>query len=33
MAGGEPAARRPVRREETMDEEIRMPGGKKKYYN
>ena len=32
-AGNEPAARRPTRREETMDEEIRIPTGKKKYYN
>ena len=33
-AGNESAARRPARREETpMDEEIRFPGGKKKYYN
>jgi len=33
MAGSEPAARRPARREETMDDEIRIPTGKKKYYN
>ncbi len=33
-AAAETASRRPTRREEqTMDEEIRMPGGKKKYYN
>ena len=33
-AGGEAAPRRPNRREEApMDEEIRVPGGKKKYYN
>jgi magnesium chelatase subunit I len=32
-AGSEPAARRPGRREETMEEEIRIPGAKKKYYN
>ena len=33
-AGAEPAARRPARREETqMDEDIRLPGTKKKYYN
>jgi magnesium chelatase subunit I len=33
-AAAETAARRPTRREEpTLDEEIRMPGGKKKYYN
>jgi magnesium chelatase subunit I len=33
-AGAEPAARRQTRREETpMDEEIRIPGTKKKYYN
>jgi magnesium chelatase subunit I len=32
-AGSEPAARRPARREETMEEEIRIPGAKKKYYN
>ena len=32
-AGAEPAARRPVRREESLDEEIRIPTGKKKYYN
>jgi hypothetical protein len=33
-AGTESAPRRPSRREETaMDEEIRFPGGKKKYYN
>ena len=31
-AGGEAAPRRPARREE-RDEEIRIPGGKKKYYN
>jgi magnesium chelatase subunit I len=31
-AGSEPAPRRPARREE-MEEEIRIPGGKKKYYN
>ena len=33
MAGSEPATRRPARREETMDEEIRIPTSKKKYYN
>ena len=33
MAGSEPATRRPTRREETIDEEIRIPTGKKKYYN
>jgi magnesium chelatase subunit I len=34
ISGGEPAARRVVRREEAVDEEIRFPGGgKKKYYN
>jgi hypothetical protein len=33
MAGNEPATRRPARREETIDEEIRIPSGKKKYYN
>jgi magnesium chelatase subunit I len=32
-AGSEPAARRPARREESIDEEIRIPTGKKKYYN
>jgi magnesium chelatase subunit I len=33
-AAAETASRRPTRREEqTMDEEIRIPGGKKKYYN
>ena len=33
-AGAESAPRRPARREEPpMDEEIRIPGGKKKYYN
>jgi magnesium chelatase subunit I len=33
-AGAEPAARRPSRREEqTVEEEIRLPGSKKKYYN
>jgi len=33
-AAAETAARRPTRREEpTIDEDIRMPGGKKKYYN
>jgi len=33
-AAAETASRRPTRREEqTLDEEIRMPGGKKKYYN
>ena len=33
-AGTEPAARRPSRREEqAVEEEIRLPGGKKKYYN
>ena len=33
-AGAEPAPRRPARREEApVDEEIRVPGGKKKYYN
>jgi magnesium chelatase subunit I len=29
----ETAARRPVRREEPMSEEVRIPSGKKKYYN
>jgi magnesium chelatase subunit I len=34
MAGAESAPRRPARREEPqLDEEIRFPGGKKKYYN
>jgi magnesium chelatase subunit I len=33
IAGSEPATRRPTRREETIDEEIRIPTGKKKYYN
>jgi magnesium chelatase subunit I len=33
MAGAEPAARRPSRREETLDDEIRIPTSKKKYYN
>jgi magnesium chelatase subunit I len=33
IAGGEPAARRPARREESLDEEIRIPSSKKKYYN
>jgi hypothetical protein len=33
-ASAEPAARRPSRREEqTVEEEIRLPGSKKKYYN
>jgi magnesium chelatase subunit I len=33
-AGAEPGARRPSRREEqTVEEEIRLPGSKKKYYN
>jgi magnesium chelatase subunit I len=33
-AGAEPAPRRPTRREEAqIDEEIRVPGAKKKYYN
>ena len=33
-SAAEPAARRPTRREEqTMDEDIRIPAGKKKYYN
>src|SRR3954463_1699494 len=32
-AGAEPAPRRTTRREEAADEEIRIPGGKKKYYN
>jgi magnesium chelatase subunit I len=33
-AGAEPAARRPSRREEqAVEEEIRLPGSKKKYYN
>ncbi len=33
-AGAEPAPRRPSRREEqAVEEEIRLPGGKKKYYN
>jgi magnesium chelatase subunit I len=33
-AAAEPAARRPARREEpTLEEEIRIPGSKKKYYN
>jgi magnesium chelatase subunit I len=33
MGGGEAAPRRPARREEMLDDEIRMPGMKKKYYN
>ena len=33
MASTESAPRRGPRREETPDEEIRLPGGKKKYYN
>jgi magnesium chelatase subunit I len=34
MAGAEAAPRRPTRREEqTIDEEVRIPGAKKKYYN
>jgi magnesium chelatase subunit I len=33
MAGAEPAVRRPVMREEPHQEEIRVPGAKKKYYN
>jgi magnesium chelatase subunit I len=33
IAGSEPAARRPARRDEPIDEEIRIPSGKKKYYN
>ena len=33
-AGVDAAPRRPMRREEpAQDEEIRIPGGKKKYYN
>ena len=33
-AGTESAPRRPSRREEPVDEEVRLPGaGKKKYYN
>ena len=33
-SAAEPTPRRPTRREEqAMDEEIRMPSGKKKYYN
>jgi magnesium chelatase subunit I len=32
-AGSEPAARRPTRRDEALDEEIRIPTSKKKYYN
>jgi len=32
-ASTEAAPRRPSRREESIDEEIRIPGGKKKYYN
>jgi hypothetical protein len=33
-AAAEPVARRPARREEqTLEEEIRIPGSKKKYYN
>jgi magnesium chelatase subunit I len=32
-AGTEPAPRRPARREEPQEEEMRFPGGKKKYYN
>ena len=32
-AGPEGAPRRPARREEPREEELRMPGGKKKYYN
>src|SRR5881397_1783657 len=33
IAGGEPASRRPARREESLDEPIPLPSGKKKYYN
>jgi magnesium chelatase subunit I len=33
ISGGEAAPRRPARREEALDEDIRMPGIKKKYYN
>src|SRR5262245_38911232 len=33
MSGGEAAPRRPARREEALDDDIRMPGIKKKYYN
>jgi magnesium chelatase subunit I len=33
VAGTEQPSRRQVRREETHDEELRMPGSKKKYYN
>ena len=33
MGGGEPAPRRAPRREEPAEEEVRMPGAKKKYYN
>jgi magnesium chelatase subunit I len=32
-AGAEPAPRRAARREEPLDEEVRIPGAKKKYYN
>ena len=32
-SAAETAARRPVRREEPMSEEVRIPSGKKKYYN
>ena len=32
-AGTEPTPRRGRREEPAMDEEIRIPGGKKKYYN
>ncbi len=32
-SGADPAPRRPARREETPEEELRIPGGKKKYYN
>jgi magnesium chelatase subunit I len=32
-AGTEPSPRRARREEQTMEEEIRIPGGKKKYYN
>jgi magnesium chelatase subunit I len=31
--GADPAPRRAARREETHEEELRIPGGKKKYYN
>jgi len=32
-AGADPSPRRAPRREETHEEELRIPGGKKKYYN